>query len=293
LLIMANSDTTSSSSNASDNTSNNTSNNISNNTSNNISDNAPEIQSEPNSNTRVDSSLPAVAPVAHTGGSCSAASPASDLSDSETSATLQGTRTPLEISALTERRELRLSMRARRRRLSRGQQRLAAQRLARRATRQSWYIRARSLALYLAADGEIDPQVLIGRALADGKRIFLPQLRAGNRLGFAEYRRGARLRRNRFGIPEPLRGRQVALRELDVVLMPLVAFDGRGNRLGMGGGFYDRTFARLRQPYCSGANAPRLIGLAHGFQQVAGLVQQSWDVPLNGTLTDNGWIAVR
>lgn len=183
-------------------------------------------------------------------------------------------------------------MRALRRRLGAGQQRRAARRLAQWAARQPWFIQARSVALYLAADGEIDPVLLMKGALAQGKRVFLPQLRAANRLEFAEYRSGARLRRNRFGIPEPLRGRRMALQGLDVVLVPLVAFDRRGNRLGMGGGFYDRTFARFRQPCRSRANAPRLIGLAHRFQQVAGLDEQSWDVPLSGILTDSGWIDV-
>jgi 5-formyltetrahydrofolate cyclo-ligase len=82
----------------------------------------------------------------------------------------------------------------------------------------------------------------------------------------------------------------VPLRKLDVVLLPLVAFDRRGNRLGMGGGFYDRTFAPRGRGRVS---APRLIGLAHGFQQVAELVDQPWDVPLRGVLTDSGWLETR
>jgi 5-formyltetrahydrofolate cyclo-ligase len=183
-----------------------------------------------------------------------------------------------------DRRELRRHMRARRRALDVVSQRRAAHRLVRRMVLQSWYKRSRTLALYIAADGEIDP------AWADGKRVFLPQLRVGNRLVFREYRRGARLRRNRFGIPEPLQGRTIVPSELDVVLLPLVAFDRRGNRLGMGGGFYDRTFARLRR---RSIGAPGLIGLAHGFQQVAELADQPWDVPLRGVLTDDGWFAAR
>jgi 5-formyltetrahydrofolate cyclo-ligase len=59
----------------------------------------------------------------------------------------------------------------------------------------------------------------------------------------------------------------------------------------MGGGFYDRTFARLRSTYLSRANTPRLIGLAHSFQQVENLSSQSWDIPLHGILTDSGWLA--
>lgn len=182
-------------------------------------------------------------------------------------------------------------MRLRRRALAPGRQRRAARLLAQRVTRRPWYIRARGIAAYVAADGEIDPAALIARAFKDGKRVYLPQLLPGNRLAFCEYRAGARLHRNRFGIPEPVGTRRAALEELDVVLMPLVAFDRRGNRLGMGGGFYDRTFAALLQRGRVGATAPRLVGLAHGFQQVAGLAEQAWDVPLHGVVTERGWLA--
>lgn len=185
-------------------------------------------------------------------------------------------------------------MRARRRGLTAGQQRRAARLLAQRILRRPWYIQARGIAVYIAADGEIDPAALIRRALKDGKRIYLPQLRPGNRLAFCEYRAGDRLRRNRFGIPEPLDVRRVALGKLDVVLLPLVAFDRHGNRLGMGGGFYDRTFARLHAaPLQSrrSSGAPSLVGLAHGFQHVAELAIQPWDVPVRGVLTDGGWVA--
>jgi 5-formyltetrahydrofolate cyclo-ligase len=181
-------------------------------------------------------------------------------------------------------------MRTRRRCLDAAAQRRAAHRLARRMALQPWYKQARTLALYIAADGEIDPVHVLERAWADGKRVFLPQLRACNRLGFREYRRGARLRRNRFGIPEPLQGCRILPDGLDVVLLPLVAFDRRGHRLGMGGGYYDRTFARLRR---GSIGAPSLIGLAHGFQQVGELADEPWDVPLGGVLTDDGWVAAR
>lgn len=189
-------------------------------------------------------------------------------------------------------RQLRQIVRARRRALSAGAQRRAAFKLAQRAQRQTWYIRARSLALYMAADGEIDPRMLMRQALAQGKRVYLPQLCGDGSLLFGEYRSGMRLRRNCFGIPEPVLRKKVSLLELDVVLLPLVAFDARGNRLGMGGGFYDRTFARWQRIHASRANAPHLIGLAHGFQKMENLASQSWDVPLAGVLTDTGWLSI-
>lgn len=218
-------------------------------------------------------------------------SPLSPTSSSSTSSSLSSQATA-DAMAL-ERRVLRRAMRARRRALASGRQRHAAQRLARHLVRQPWYAQARSLALYIAADGEIDPHPAMLAALNDGKRIFLPQLLPGDRLAFREYRPGARLRRNRFGIPEPWRGRLLSPLQLDVVLLPLVAFDRRGNRLGMGGGFYDRTLAEARQRGRWRANAPRLVGLAHGFQQVESLESRSWDVPLSGVLTERGWVAAR
>jgi 5-formyltetrahydrofolate cyclo-ligase len=180
-------------------------------------------------------------------------------------------------------RQLRQLLRARRRALSVGQRRRAAIQLAQRAQRQIWFIRARSLALYIAADSELDPCFLIQAALARGKRVYLPQLRAGYRLSFGEYRKGMRLRRNRFGIPEPQQRSSVKA-DLDVVCLPLVAFDRRGNRLGMGGGFYDRTFAGK----CPAQ--PRLVGLAYRIQEVESLPCDVWDVPLAGVQTERSWL---
>src|SRR5687767_13746260 len=97
------------------------------------------------------------------------------------------------------------------------------------------------------------------------------------------------MRRNRFGIPEPT-GRRCAPQQLDLVLLPLVAFDRRGARLGMGGGFYDRTFAFLR---VAGRRKPRLVGLAHHFQEVAQLPREPWDVPLAAIVTERGWVSVK
>jgi 5-formyltetrahydrofolate cyclo-ligase len=92
------------------------------------------------------------------------------------------------------------------------------------------------------------------------------------------------MRANRYGILEPkLNCSQICpLPELDYVLMPLVAFDKFGNRLGMGGGFYDRTLARLYEQHWQ---QPQLIGLAHACQQVDELPIESWDVPLKTIIT--------
>lgn len=151
---------------------------------------------------------------------------------------------------------------------------------------------AKSIAFYIANDGELDPTLLLQRALALGKACYLPVLGKGTpSLSFARYRAGDKLLRNRFNIPEPLPYKEkLAGFQLDMVCVPLVGFDSRGNRLGMGGGFYDRTFAeRLR--YRKGR--PLLLGLAHQCQQVTALPAQPWDVPLDAIATEMDFYGIR
>lgn len=124
-------------------------------------------------------------------------------------------------------------------------------------------------------------------AWARGKRTFLPCLRSDRSLAFVEYRRGTPLRANRFGIPEPYGSKSISLKQLDVVCVPLVGFDRAGGRLGMGGGFYDRTFARR------GFHQPKLIGLAHSIQESTGLPRDAWDIALSGVVTEREWIRAK
>jgi 5-formyltetrahydrofolate cyclo-ligase len=147
----------------------------------------------------------------------------------------------------------------------------------------------RTLAGYFGIRGEIDLTDLLERQAAAGVRIAMPVLerhRPG-RMHFRVWSPAARLCHNAFGIPEPCHGApRIWRRELDVVLLPLVAFDAEGHRLGMGGGYYDRYFAPRR---LGTVPRPRLIGVAHAFQQVPRLERQPWDVPLDGVITEHGW----
>jgi 5-formyltetrahydrofolate cyclo-ligase len=106
---------------------------------------------------------------------------------------------------------------------------------------------------------------------------------------FQRVRPHERLTQNRFGIPEPRRNRkqQRKVWALDLVLLPLVGFDRHGGRLGMGGGFYDRSLAYLKMR--KNWHKPTLWGLAHECQQVDRLAMASWDVPLQATLTNKAW----
>lgn len=188
---------------------------------------------------------------------------------------------------------LRTRLRAQRRDLGRAAQTRAARRACRVLTRQACYRRAHHIAAYFAQDGEMNPRFVFVHARRARKRCYVPILRPGNRLAFAPVNAHTKLRRNRFGIPEPrvAHALWVTARSLDLILVPLVAFDNAGNRLGMGGGFYDRTLAFLkRQPFRA---RPRVIGLAHSLQQVAKLEPQPWDIPLMGVATDRGFLPIR
>ncbi len=190
---------------------------------------------------------------------------------------------------------LRRKLRQTRRQLSSAQQRHAARRLYRQLSHHPLFRRARHIALYLPNDGEIDPRLLLRAAQRRGKATYLPVLNPWprTRMVFQRIERGERLRRNRFGIFEPVirTARQRRVWALDLLLMPLVGFDGNGGRLGMGGGFYDRSLAyRARRKK---SHKPTLLGLAHECQRVDRLPLESWDVPLLGTVTDRGWYVER
>ena len=185
--------------------------------------------------------------------------------------------------------DIRQHMRKQRSKLSKGEQKLAALALKKQLLRHPVFIRSQRIAFYLANDNEIDPMPLLQAAWAMGKQCYLPVIhpfKSGHLL-FSRYRKHDKLIKNRYGIAEPRIRSQDQLKSsaLDLVLTPLVAFDNQGNRLGMGGGYYDRTFSFIRQ---YNAQKPRLIGLAHHLQKVEKLPIESWDVPLTMIATDHG-----
>src|SRR5579859_2198506 len=140
---------------------------------------------------------------------------------------------------------LRRQMRATRRALTPETRRLASIAAAICLADSPRYRSARHIAVYIAMDGELDPMPFVMRARSDGREIYLPVLPEGDGpMSFLPYTQDAALKPNRFGIPEPAADpahtRPGA--DMDMVLTPLVAFDLFGNRVGMGAGFYDRTF---------------------------------------------------
>lgn len=193
--------------------------------------------------------------------------------------------------ALLPRPQLRRMLRKARRALTASQQRQAARGLYKQLAQQPLFRRARHISLYLPTDGEIDPRLLLRAAQRRGKATYLPVLSAWPRtkMVFQRIRPGEKLKPNRFRILEPRHNlaRQRKVWALDLVLLPLVGFDDVGGRLGMGGGFYDRSLAYLARRH--DWRKPTLLGLAHECQKVQRLAQASWDVPLQGTVTDKAW----
>lgn len=143
------------------------------------------------------------------------------------------------------------------------------------------------VAAYVAVRKEADLAPLIARALKLGCEVYLPRianLRAG-RMEFLRFEGLGRLRRNPLGLLEPVSSaRRIPPRELDRVFVPLLAFDERGNRLGTGGGFYDRRFGYLgsRRQW----RKPKLIGVGYDIQRVPSVPSEPWDVVMDAVITE-------
>ncbi len=189
-----------------------------------------------------------------------------------------------ESQSITEIRRLK---RAQRRLLPVTVQQQHSQALCQNTAKERTYQNSQHIAFYLANDGEIDPYLLIEHARFLGKKIYLPVLSPlKNSLYFAPFEADSQLKINYFNIPEPVchPSKWKTASQLDLLLLPLVAFDPRGNRIGMGGGFYDRTLAYMQHRLFW--KKPVLVGLAHEIQKVGQLDRQSWDIPLNFIITE-------
>lgn len=198
--------------------------------------------------------------------------------------TTERTNAANETSSFEGKWQLRRRMRAARRNLDTNRQRVTSQAVVNRLSSHPALLKARHIALYWPMDGEVDVRGLVKRF--PEKRFYLPVLPHAPhpQLRFVHWHGRALTYRNRYHIPEPVRGHSHTPERLDLVLMPLVAFDPSGARLGMGAGFYDRTFAIQRMLPGAG---PRLLGIAHQLQCVPFLPTDSWDIPLHGVVTES------
>lgn len=196
----------------------------------------------------------------------------------------------------TLRQSLRNELRARRAALTPSQQIHAAHNLLRNLMSLPVFMRSQHIALYWALDGEIDLAPIAEQCWEMGKRCYLPVLHPHQQrqLWFVRYLPDTPLKQNRFQIPEPdhRTSQKLAAHLLDIVLVPLVGFDATGARLGMGGGFYDSTFAFKKKPETLPASTrkPWLLGVAHACQQIDRLDTADWDIDLEGVVTDKAVI---
>ncbi|GLR74701.1 5-formyltetrahydrofolate cyclo-ligase [Aliivibrio sifiae] len=186
---------------------------------------------------------------------------------------------------MTSRRQIRQSIRQHRNALSPQEQTQAAKDLVLQCANDPYIQKAKSIAIYLSVDGEIDTSLLIEWLWQQGKSVYLPVIDPFSKghLLFLQYHSTTTLLLNKYQIPEPKldKTQMVPVNELDIIITPLVAFDQTGNRLGMGGGYYDRTLVNWHHSQ----TGPMPLGIAHACQQVKLLPIESWDVPLPRIIT--------
>lgn len=151
----------------------------------------------------------------------------------------------------------------------------------------SQYREAKHIAIYYATRGEVDITSLVKRAAFHGKQHYMPVCR-GEQLLFLPVNTKTEYKKNKYNILEP----DVPLSEarpveqLDIIFLPVVAFDPSGVRLGMGKGYYDKTLASI-QSLASNTQLPYLFGVAYQFQKQDILIKNPWDIMLHATLTES------
>lgn len=179
-------------------------------------------------------------------------------------------------------------LRSKRRQLTARQRDHFSKQLCARITKITNIFINKKVAIYWPFDGEINPIPLIHKCRNQPVKFYLPNLphMKWQPMHFSCITPKSRFSFNRFEIPEIISSRKnsISAKELDVVLMPLVGFDLNGNRLGMGGGFYDRTFKYLFQRRA--LHKPKLIGLAYEFQRLKEINSDHWDIPLTAVVTE-------
>lgn len=197
---------------------------------------------------------------------------------------------PSAAAAVLDRQQLRRHMRRQRRLLSSAARAEAHRQFVRIIDNARLLRPGRRVAMYFAHGHEADLRPVMDVARRRGCLLYLPAITdfRHSRMRFVRYRIDSVMRVNRYGIAEPETrpAEIIPVRQLDLVLLPLVAFDERGWRLGSGAGFYDRSLHHLREG--RRWRRPKLIGVAYECQRVAHLQPDRWDVPLDGIVTERG-----
>ena len=160
----------------------------------------------------------------------------------------------------------------------------ASEKICKRVIKSGIFFSSHAIGCYLPMDDEVDTRSIIERGWRANKRIFVPVLRKGRQMSFREMNPETLLQRNAYGVWEPASGETISPRQLDIAIAPTVAFDDDNNRIGMGGGYFDRCFSYLR--HRENWLRPKLIGVAFQCQKVEEISPNAWDIRLYRVFTN-------
>jgi len=160
----------------------------------------------------------------------------------------------------------------------------ASEKICQRVIASREFYASKAVACYLPMADEVDTRTIIEKSWRANKRIYVPVLQNNTEMLFCEITPDSELERSSFGLWEPTRGLLIEPKQLDLVVTPTVAFDCHNNRVGMGGGYYDRCFAFLR--HRKHWLRPKLLGVAFQCQEVEEIAPNPWDIPLYRIVTE-------
>ncbi len=161
-------------------------------------------------------------------------------------------------------------------------------RISARLVRAHEFVAAQNVGCYLPMADEVDPSAIIERAWRSGKRLYVPVIDVNGEMRFHRLRPETALCKNRYGIWEPRSAETICPNRIDFVVVPLVAFDANCHRIGMGGGYYDRCFAFLKNRL--NWQRPKLGGIAFDCQRVEKIELSPWDIPLYSVTTESALV---
>jgi 5-formyltetrahydrofolate cyclo-ligase len=190
---------------------------------------------------------------------------------------------------------MRRQLRERRKTIGTSLRQAAGSALVRLALRHHLLAKGRRIGIYMPANSEIDVLPLQDRALAMQSSCFFPVVprKGRKRMWFSQMGKRPAWVLNRYGIPEYRhpQAKRVRAQRLDLLFMPLLGFDSRGFRLGMGGGYYDASLAYLKR--FRRWRRPRVVGVAFSLQEVERVANDPWDIPLDAVLTEQEYRVFR
>ena len=142
------------------------------------------------------------------------------------------------------------------------------------------------ISTYFSVNNEADTSELNNYLWSINKDVFLPKIKQDT-LVFSGYNKDQKLSLNNYGIPEPdhIDENLIEAAQCDLMFIPLVAFDSKCNRIGMGGGYYDKTLAFKKGGEFK--NKTLLVGLAYEFQKIDSIEKNAWDIPMDAIITED------